>query len=308
VSLPFIAASGGSKLRKGFTLIELLVVIAIIAILVALLLPAVQQAREAARRAQCKSNLKQIGVAMHNYHDVHRTLPPGFIGVDLATGTPNINGMNSFGWGTFILPMLDQGTLYKDFNTKVSLLDPVNNPANEAPSQKLLTAYRCPTDTAQDVWDLGDASGNFLITLSSSNYVGHFGTLELEDCEMTPNQQCIGDGTLYHNSTTRFRDFTDGQSSTFVAGERRSGDPGDFNSTWVGAPANGEEALARILGIADHTPNHEDAHLDDFSSQHVGGCHMLAGDGAVHFVGESIDEGVWKALGTRRGDELVGEF
>jgi prepilin-type N-terminal cleavage/methylation domain-containing protein len=308
VSQPFIAALGGSKLRRGFTLIELLVVIAIIAILVALLLPAVQQAREAARRAQCKSNLKQIGVAMHNYHDVHRTLPPGFIGVDLATGTPNINGMNSFGWGVFILPMLDQGTLYKDFNTKVSLLDPVNNPANEAPTQKILNAYRCPTDTALDVWTLGDSSGNFLVELSSSNYVGHFGTLELEDCELTPNQQCIGDGVLYHNSTTRFRDFTDGQSSTFVAGERRSGDPGDFNSTWVGASANGEEAMARILGIADHTPNHEDAHLDDFSSMHVGGCHMLAGDGAVHFVGESLDEKVWKSLATRRGDELVGEF
>ncbi|MDA0808392.1 MAG: DUF1559 domain-containing protein [Planctomycetota bacterium] len=308
MSQSVIAASSGSNFRRGFTLIELLVVIAIIAILVALLLPAVQQAREAARRAQCKSNLKQIGIGLHNYHDVHQTLPPGFVGVDLATRTPNIGGMNSFGWGTFILPMLDQAPLYQEFNTKVSLLDPVNNPANDAPTQKILQVYRCPSDTAQDTWNLDDEMGNFLITLSSSNYVGHFGTLELEDCELTPNQQCIGDGALYHNSVVRFRDFTDGQSSTFMAGERRSGDPGDFNSTWVGAPAEGEEALARILGIADHTPNHENGHLDDFSSQHVGGCHMLAADGAVHFVGSTLDEGVWKALATRAGDELVGEF
>jgi prepilin-type N-terminal cleavage/methylation domain-containing protein len=308
VSQSIIAAAGGLKLRKGFTLIELLVVIAIIAILVALLLPAVQQAREAARRAQCKSNLKQIGIGLHNYHDVHRTLPPGFIGVDLATGTPHIGGMNSFGWGTFILPMVDQASLYQEFNTKVSLLDPANNPANDPPTQKILNVYRCPSDTAKDNWNLDDEMGNFLITLSSSNYVGHFGTLELEDCELTPNQQCIGDGALYHNSKVRFRDFTDGQSSTLISGERRSGDPGDFNSTWVGAPEEGEESLARILGIADHTPNQDDAHLDDFSSMHIGGCHMLAGDGAVHFVGESIDKGVWQALGTLRGEELVGEF
>jgi prepilin-type N-terminal cleavage/methylation domain-containing protein len=308
VSQSFFAASGGSKLRKGFTLIELLVVIAIIAILVALLLPAVQQAREAARRAQCKNNLKQIGVALHNYHDVHRTLPPGFIGVDLTTRTPNIHGMNSFGWGMMILPMLDQGTLFKDFNSKVSLLNAANNPANEALTQKPLAAYRCPSDTAPDVWDLNDDSGNFLIKLASSNYVGHFGTLDLDACEMTPVQQCFGDGALYHNSTTRFRDFTDGQSSTLMVGERRSGDPGDFNSTWVGAPANGDHAMERILGIADHTPNHEDAHLDDFSSMHTGGCHMLAADGAVHFVGENIDDTVWKDLATRRGDELVGDF
>ena len=251
MSQPFIAASSGSKLRKGFTLIELLVVIAI---LVALLLPAVQQTREAARRAQCKSNLKQIEIGLHNYHDVHRTLPPGFIGVDRATGTPHIGGMNSFVWGTFILPMVDQASLYQEFNTSVSLLDPANNPANEPPTQKILNVYRCPSDTAKDNWNLDDEMGNFLITLSSSNYVGHFGTLELEDCELMPNQQCIGDGALYHNSKVRFRDFTDGQSSTLISGERRSGDPGDFNSTWVGAPEEGEESLARILGIADHTP------------------------------------------------------
>lgn len=308
MSYPSSTARRRPVLRKGFTLIELLVVIAIIAILVALILPAVQQAREAARRSQCKNNLKQLGIALHSYHENNRTLPPGFIGVDPATRTPNINGDNSFGWGVMILPMLDQTPLYRELNTKVSLLDPVNNPANEAPTQNLLTVYRCPSDSAPDVWDLNDTSGAFLVTLASANYVGHSGTQDLAPCVAVPNQPCFGDGIMYHNSATSFRDVTDGLSSTFILGERRSGDPGNFNSTWVGAPANGDDAMARVLGVADHTPNHEDAHLDDFSSQHTGGCHMLAGDGAVKFVGENIDDGVWKSLATRRGNEIVGEF
>lgn len=297
-----------SYVRRGFTLVELLVVIAIIAILIALLLPAVQQAREAARRSQCKNNLKQIGIALHNYHEVNRALPPGFIGVDLATRTPNINGMNSFGWGTMILPMLDMVPLYKELNTKVSLLDPINNPAADAPTRKLLTVFRCPSDSAEDVWELEDTSGNPLITLASANYVGHFGGTDLAPCETTPNVQCIGNGIFYHNSVTRFTDISDGQSTTLMAGERRSGDPGNFNSTWVGAPANGEEAMARVLGVADHTPNDDHAHLEDFSSVHVGGCHMLAADGSVHFISESIDDGTWKNLAGRRDNQVVGEF
>lgn len=297
-----------STFRRGFTLVELLVVIAIIAILIALLLPAVQQAREAARRSQCKNNLKQVGVALHNYHDVNQALPSGFIGVDLTTGTPNINGMNSFGWGTMILPMLDQTPLYKELNTRVSLLDPINNPATDAPTRKLLTVFRCPSDSAEDVWQLDDDSGNPLITLASANYVGHFGATDLAPCETTPNAQCVGDGIFYHNSVTRFRDISDGQSTTLMTGERRSGDPGDFNSTWVGAPANGEEAMARVLGVADHTPNHPNGHLEDFSSMHVGGCHMLAADGSVHFISENIDENTWKFLAGRRDNEVVGQF
>jgi hypothetical protein len=268
----------------------------------------VQQAREAARRSQCKSNLKQIGVALHHYHEVNRMLPSGFIGVDLATRSPNINGMNSFGWGTMILPMLDQTPLYRELNTKVSLLDPVNNPVTNAPTQKFLSVFQCPSDTAPDVWNLNDTSGSFLVTLASANYVGHFGTQDLEACELTPNQQCLGDGIFYHNSAISFRDITDGQSTTMMVGERRSGDPGDFNSTWVGAPANGDEAMARVLGVADHTPNHPNAHLDDFSSMHLGGCHVLASDGSVHFVSENIDEGVWKNLAGRRDNEVVGQF
>ncbi len=99
--------------RTGFTLIELLVVIAIIAILIALLLPAVQQAREAARRSQCKNNLKQIGLAMHNYHEIYQTFPPGIVSVTNAAGPCVSNGNNTWGWGTYLLPQMDQAPMFQ---------------------------------------------------------------------------------------------------------------------------------------------------------------------------------------------------
>ena len=141
-----------NPLRKGFTLIELLVVIAIIAILVALLLPAVQQAREAARRSQCKNNLKQIGIGMHGYHDTFSTLPPGFVRVHAAD-----TDKGNWGWGTFILPFMDQGALYEALspgevdpavtNSNGSLASAVQNPAKRAEMQNALPAFRCPSDT-----------------------------------------------------------------------------------------------------------------------------------------------------------------
>ncbi len=113
-SLPApVLSRGANRARssRAFTLIELLVVIAIIAILVSLLLPAVQQAREAARRTQCKNNLKQIGLALHNYHDIYNTLPPGVVH---KSGNQNVAALGSYGWGTFILPQLEQANLFRN--------------------------------------------------------------------------------------------------------------------------------------------------------------------------------------------------
>lgn len=113
--------------RRGFTLIELLVVIAIIAVLIALLLPAVQQAQEAARRTQCKNNIKQLGLALHNYHDVYRTFPTGWIAVE--NGRHNAHeGLNGAGWGSMILPYLDQAPLYQKFNCDYAIHDLINVP------------------------------------------------------------------------------------------------------------------------------------------------------------------------------------
>ena len=124
-----------NAVARGFTLVELLVVIAIIAVLIALLLPAVQQAREAARRTQCKNNLKQIGLALHNYHDNYNALPPGWIGV--TNGGPDIYGLNGWGWASRILPQIDQSPLYNQLNFLVKI-EAVRPGRNEEPGQVAL--------------------------------------------------------------------------------------------------------------------------------------------------------------------------
>jgi prepilin-type N-terminal cleavage/methylation domain-containing protein/prepilin-type processing-associated H-X9-DG protein len=298
--------------RRGFTLIELLVVIAIIAILIALLLPAVQQAREAARRSQCKNNLKQIGLALHNYHDVHNTMPSGWIAVEDGRHSPH-DGMNGAGWGTMILPFLDQAPLYNQFDSRLSIIDP----ANDSFRTTILTVWQCPSDPKPDRWQIEEegSPGTVLAELPTANYVAGFGTEELHGCENAPgdfpvsaNGQCIGDGAFYHNSKVQFRDVTDGLSNTLVVGERRTHEVLGWYSTWVGMVPEGEEAFQRVQGAFDHVPNDPVAHLDDFSSRHVGGAQFLAGDGHVRFVSENIDHALYRALGTIRGGEVIGEF
>lgn len=298
--------------RKGFTLIELLVVIAIIAILIALLLPAVQQAREAARRTECKNNLKQMGLALHNYHDTFSTFPPGWIGVDVNVASAH-EGVNGAGWGTMILPYLDQSPLYNRFNPNFGIEHPLNDPFR----LQTLTVFRCPSDPQPDRFAIEEegSPGTVICELPIANYVGSFGTFELHDCENTPGTppvtaagQCIGDGVFYHNSRVNFRDIIDGTSNTFMVGERRTNEPLGWYSTWVGRVAEGEEAFQRILGVFDHPPNSPVGHFDDFSSRHVGGAQFVLADGHVRFVSENINEHVYRAVGTIRGGEVVGEF
>lgn len=296
-----------SRARRGFTLIELLVVIAIIAILIALLLPAVQQAREAARRTQTRSNLKQIGIALHGYHEKYNTLPPGWIGV--TNGRPDVEGQNGWGWGAMLLPELDQGPLF-------DRLDFYQSPAaaaNAIARQTTLPVFRSPSDPSNDLWDLEDEAnpGTILATLPTANFVGNWGTVELEDCEgLAVGTTCVSDGVFFHNSSVKIRDITDGASNTFFVGQRKTNvriSP-EWHSTWVGVIAGGEEAFARILGVADHNPNSPASHLEDFSSNHTGGVHFLFGDGRVRFISENIHFDTYQALATRAGGEVVGEF
>ena len=301
--------------RRGFTLIELLVVIAIIAVLIALLLPAVQQAREAARRSQCKNNLKQIGLAMHNYHDNFNCLPPGYISVNPATGVMTAtDGASGAGWAVMLLPHLDQSTLYNKFNMNLPITDAVNAPWIVTP----LAALTCPSDPAPartfELAEEGNPS-NILAKLATANYAASFGTVSLDDCENAPGTapvtaagQCVGNGAVYHNSLVRLRDFTDGTSSTCLVGERKTRPNLGWWTTWAGMVAGGEETGQRVLGCLDHTPNHPATHFDDFSSHHVGGTHFVMGDGHVRFVSENIDGILYQSLGTLRGGEVVGEF
>lgn len=294
--------------NRGFTLIELLVVIAIIAILIALLLPAVQQAREAARRTQCKNNLKQLGLALHNYHDVHTTFPPGWIAVD--GGVQNAHdGLNGAGWGTMVLPYLEQAPLYKQFNANLAIQD-------QSYSQQVLPAWQCPSDPKPDTWVIdNEATGDPITVLPTANYIGVFGTEELDGCENPPgtapvaaNGQCIGNGFFYHNSKVRMRDITDGTTNTLMVGERRTDIAAGWFSTWPGMVAEGEEAFQRVLGSADHVPNDPAGHFDDFSSRHVGGAQFTLGDGSVRFISENIDDGLYQSLATIQGGEVVGEY
>lgn len=291
--------------RRAFTLIELLVVIAIIAVLIALLLPAVQQAREAARRTQCKNHLKQLGLAIHNYHDTFGTLPPGWIGV--TNGTSDIYGMNGWGWGAKLLPQLDQGPLYNQLNFSSKM----ESPANQAYRIASIPTFICPSDTGPgNTWTIQDSSGTNLVDLARANYVGVFGVSDIDDCLGAPNSPCRGEGAFFQNSSVQFRDFVDGLSNTIVIGEHKSRRETGFNwtSTWAGVVANGDDAIVRILGTTDHTPNSPANHIDDFSSYHVGGAHFVMGDGAVRFVGTNIDLGVYQHLATRAAGDLVGEF
>ena len=307
-----MSSSLSIRSHRGFTLIELLVVIAIIAILIALLLPAVQQAREAARRSSCKNNLKQIGLALHNYHDSMNCLPPGWIGV--AAGRADPAGGNGFAWGTFILPYVDQAPLFN----KINFSEPMSSTQNSALMQFKLPVYQCPSDPKPDTFQTEDSPS---MTLATANYAGVFGLIEPDRCEIpygttdsaqNAQGQCVSDGTFFHNSVIRMRDFTDGTSNTLIVGERTTWkNPADATEivygTWTGAVPGGDDAAAKVIGHAGHLPNEGDD-AEDFGSSHTGGAHFVLGDGHVRFLSENMSEQTFRALATRSGGEIPGEF
>ncbi len=305
---------------RGFTLIELLVVIAIIAVLVALLLPAVQQAREAARRAQCKNCLKQFGLALHNYHDMMNTLPPGWI------------GGNRWGWSMMILPQMDQAPLYNSLSnfTGVSMLGGSATgfnavmPSLAMPSvlQTTLPAFRCPSDSGQVQVTPPLANGYTVSTtpaanttsFTRSNYAGVVGAVvNLGTIPTTTNG--FGTGAFCQNSFRNFRDFTDGLSNTFLVGERRTpiATGGYFtggDGIWAGV---GDEVSIQgvALAVGDCSfGNKLNLHAlvaptqtsifpyTGFSSAHTGGAHFLMGDGSVRFVSDSIAQGTANTMGS----------
>lgn len=319
-----------NKKRFGFTLIELLVVIAIIAILIALLLPAVQQAREAARRTQCKNNLKQIGLALHNYHDVFRVFPPGYIsrGVN-STAMAAMETGPGFAWSVMILPQFDQAPLYSALDLGVN----ATNASNLAIVQTAgLPMFRCPSDPAPETFEV--TAGGVNIELPSSNYPGVLGYGNLS---MSPGN---ASGVFYRNSSVRMRDITDGTTNTFLVGERKakhdfidSLTAVDSNSTWYaaipGATRPGGMAMAMmteaqtslILGHVGqdamttpmtmpamrHTPNSTN-HIANFSSQHTGGAQFLLCDGSVHFLSENADYSIFRNMGEKSDGNVVSEF
>jgi prepilin-type N-terminal cleavage/methylation domain-containing protein len=287
--------------RRAFTLVELLVVIAIIGVLVGLLLPAVQAAREAARRMSCFNNLKQIALALHNYHDTYKSLPSGWLAHDPATRLPMPEGQNGWGWASLIFPFVEQGNVSGNI---VQFGKPILDPINNAARTHYLPLYRCPSDiqSSKRDFDLTMSSGP-PVNLAVANYVGMYGTQELELCEGQPaGFTCFGNGIFQHQKPVHFSNIVDGLSNTYAVGERSSRIE---HSTWVGVISGGDEALARILGIADHTPNAQGNHLDDLMSQHPAGTNFALADGSVRLIAETIDLKVYQACATRAGGEVV---
>ncbi len=299
--------------RNGFTLIELLVVIAIISILISLLLPAVQSARAAARRTQNRNNLKQIGLALHNYHDCNRTFPPGWIGV--TNGQMDWNGPTGWCWAAMILPQLEQENLYRQLDFSL----PVNDAANSAVYLKntLQAVFRNPNDIGPEKFTImtpsipGPAAA--IGDLPTSNYVGNWGTTNVDACYLLPvGQQCVGNGVFYHNSRVRMRDITDGTSQTYLVGQHKTeekpslsfgGDTFAWFSTWVGVVPNAEASISRVLGVADHLPNDPAHHQDDFSGIYDRGAFFCFCDGSVGFLSENMNLAAYQGMATIQGGE-----
>ena len=318
--------------RRGFTLIELLVVIAIMAVLMSLLLPAVQQAREAARMTQSRNNLKQIGLALHNYHDVHLVFPAAYLADTRHPGRDpdTFDGPNGFAWGAMLLPYLDQAPLYNQFRFEL----PCWAPENAAAAETVLPVFMNPSATnSNGPTIVRDGSGTELARFGRAHYVANAGQDEpwgytLED------YSSVADGPLYRNSRTRARDVTDGLSSTVFIGEHSI----ISDKTWVGVVPGAEvctidpvrfpitecDAAATLVNVHSgpavaeidpvtgfapiHPPNSPLCHVCQMYSPHSGGAHILLGDGSVRLVNQFIHQPTWAALSSCRKGEVVGDY
>lgn len=281
------------QLRKknGFTLIELLVVIAIIAVLIALLLPAVQSAREAARRTQCKNNLKQLALAMHNYHDTHGVFPPGYL---TETG---------WGWGTMLLPFVEQGNLFDALSPSgpMSLTDA----ARLELVRESLGMFRCPSDSQPVLNDKSKPEVAAKEEIAMSNYLGIMGSVVAD-----PN----GNGTMFQDSRVRIGDITDGTSTTLLLGER------DYvrhrASIWAGSTNHPATNRNFVVSETSDALRINGADQNAFSSMHSSGAQFALADGGVRFVSENLmsadgvasASGVWQRLGQRNDGQVVGDF
>lgn len=332
--------------RRGFTLIELLVVIAIIAILIALLLPAVQQARESARRTQCKNNLKQFGLAFHNYHDTYKVFPyastfsDGPSGADQGENYLRANARSC--WFQMVLPYIDQGPLYNqfDFNRSINdagsgnraLIDNKFFPAATCPSSPFATSGKRITGS-----NFADVS----VTVQSGMYRPSGGPSRNDagnkDCQQNPGSQTVNTAIFCSKNTggveggwrrphrnpsgirgmfargvssLAMRDVTDGTTNTILLGETKP-HYNPFGSIWA---INVPEAMFHTKINSTFLKAREDngttswPDSSGFASYHVGGAQFLLVDGSVHFVSENIDYDTYCNMGDRFDGNVLGEF
>jgi prepilin-type processing-associated H-X9-DG protein/prepilin-type N-terminal cleavage/methylation domain-containing protein len=306
--------------RHAFTLVELLVVIAIIGTLVGLLLPAVQSAREAARRTQCTNNLKQVGLALQNFHDARKTLPEGWLCKTDSSVPHNAEEGRGWGWASRILPHMEENTLFQTHiqprlvaTTANAISDLVT--ANPVAVQTVIQGFLCPSDSSagkptffpgayghDNEHEHPDKTPG-ATEYARTNYVGMFGTNEWHDEDDPDHSEPYGgDGMFYANSRMPFRHVTDGLSKTIMVGERDSRIGG---SLWIGMVEGLAEPIGRVVAHGHHTPNGDPAHahFGDLSSRHQGGANVVFADGHCEFIAETVDETVFQKQCTRNGGE-----
>ena len=324
------------KVSRGFTLIELLVVIAIIAVLIALLLPAVQQAREAARRSQCKNNLKQVGLALHNYHDTVTKFPPAVIGPGGASYAVTV--LNTTGF-VLILPYLDQSPLYNkynfgspsttfDINGAGSIPPGTTSDTNMPVISQRLAVYLCPSDPkggANYTNAVNSSSYYETNTAARSNYMFNTGAY-FEAAAVWSN---LGSdrGVFGNDGAANMRDITDGSSNTIcileTPQEKTSVNYGPF---WGVGGHTSVQALINsnpwnMINAPGHLaypqygpgqPGYDPAYLKPYAwvagSLHEGGCHALMCDGAVRFLSENMSFVTYRNLNYIADGNVIGEF
>lgn len=283
--------------RNGFTLIELLVVIAIIAVLIALLLPAVQQAREAARRTQCKNSLCQIGLAIHNYEMAHNVLPPGSVNPTGPVRSEPIGYHMS--WAVQILPYLEQQNAFRSIDFTAGAYDPRNEKARAL----VIATYICPSD-------FRSVSDNRNIALSSYAGVQHD-----EEAPIDHGNH----GTFVLNLAVPMDSVTDGSSSTLFVGEKalQADELGWISGTRATLRNAGEKINFNLMALRHQFPLQGSPgntapvtveHVGGFSSHHTGGAHFLMGDGAIRFVSENIQQSLYRRITNRSDGEPVEDF
>jgi len=268
-----------SSRQRAFTLVELLVVIAIIGILIALLLPAVQAAREAARRAQCSNNLRQLGLAMHNYHSTLNCFPPGFMALDHQGQVAG-----GWAWGVFLMPYIEQSPLQGDLSvTKYTLSQVISDPALLPMLQMKLSVFACPSSPMEPLREFRGPGSEMVATANYTCCRGFF------SFKGGVNLQKQNNGIFYAESATRIRDVTDGTSNTIAVGERtvlpvHAHDPTKWPS-WCGPGGLGIGSTVSSC-VADKLNHPTNMHM--FSSHHSGGGNFCFVDGSVHFIPETI--------------------
>ncbi len=329
--------SAAIRKRAGFTLVELLVVITIIGILIALLLPAVQAAREAARRAQCANNLKQIGIAMLNYESQLRSFPIGCVDWPMRYYTTGSNrgwpGHTAFAQ---ILDFLEQGNILTQYDDDLRALDPVN----AAATRQQIATYQCPSDNARGRiayyhdWHDGVSRSNYAACLGSNKAAADVNGIGIPYSDNRNGVDLTTDGAFQYGDARRQADFKDGTSSTVIVAEILAGrddrydDDNDFDTrglwayyrvgSWCYTHFNTPNSSAGDLIKPGRCVDERDMPCDNVShtkdlydqqhtaarSKHPGGVQCVFGDGHVAFYSDSVDLHAWRAISTIGGGEL----